>query len=523
MRTRIEGVRRAANAMIWAIQPEKLEAIMNFLDLRASGVEIDPETRAQLIAERRSTEPRRAGTVAIIPIYDVIAHRMNMMDAISGGTSTSAIATAFEDALADPGVSHIVFEVDSPGGVVYGTPELARKIYAARGQKPMLAVINAEAFSAAYYIAAAADEVLITPSGLVGSVGVLMKHDDFSVAFANEGWKRTFITSVEYKAEGNMHEPLSKATYEHWLSQVMDYHRMFVGDLSTFRGLSVEEVEEKFGRGRTFTAERALEAGLVDRIASLEEVLAELTGVDDDGPEEPDVEPEDVLVRSSAPGLEVRKLEGEVRAASEDGAERLEGVAVPYDSLSADLGGFREEFAPGAFAEDLEARGDVAVLWQHDPRYVFGRTTSGTARVWEEDGKVKYTAEPPDAQWAKDAMASIRRGDVTKNSFAFRVADPRSENETWERRDGVLVRRVLKAQLYEVGPQTLPAYSETSVVVAPDTKRALAAFLETEAARMQQGGEAVRAEDAPAAPAEPAPPAAPIARDLRRRWLEAQR
>jgi hypothetical protein len=181
----------------------------------------------------------------------------------------------------------------------------------------------------------------------------------------------------------------------------------------------------------------------------------------DDGAEEDRTLPVDA---------ETRGVDGSVTAA----AEHLEGLAVRFGSASLELrspGGatFREQFEEGAFAESL-AVDDVRVQWQHDASCVFGRVSAGTARVWEEEGEgLRYTADPPDAQWARDAMASVRRGDVTQNSFTFRV---QPGGERWERREGVLHRVISKAKLFEVGPQTTPAYPDTSVAV-----RSMEAFL----------------------------------------------
>ena len=157
--------------------------------------------------------------------------------------------------------------------------------------------------------------------------------------------------------------------------------------------------------------------------------------------------------------IERRDLHGEVRAAEEEG--RLEGIGLRYGSLSVDMGGWFEEFLPDAFADSL-GEDDIRVIWQHDNRHVFGRVQSGTARVWSDTDALRYSAEPPDAQWARDAMESIRRGDVNQNSFGFTVPEG---GDTVEERDGRTVRIVKRARLVEVGPQTRPAYEDTSVIV----------------------------------------------------------
>lgn len=501
MRTRIDGVRRAAYAMPWAIEREKLDAVLDMLDLRAAGVDLAPDERAQLVAERRSVAPRRAGSVAVLPLYDVIVGRANLLEAISGGTSAELFAAAFDEAMADPDVTAIVLDVDSPGGSVYQVPELARKIFAARGAKRVVAVANATAFSAAYYVAAAAGELVVTPSGAVGSVGVYRAHDDLSAAAAMAGVKRTYVQFGEYKTEGNEMEPLSDEAKAYWQQQVDDYGAMFVGDVAVFRGVSEADVLANFGQGRTLLAARALEAGMVDAIETLEEVLSRLApGHADEGdtPPEPIVpagvpgvvpapgdDPQEGGERSARAGRERRAAVAETRSEG----ERLEGVALRFGARSVEIPGFREpfyeEFEAGAFDASL-SEDDIRVLWQHDPSCVLGRVKAGTARVWADTEALRYTATPPDAQWAHDAMESIRRGDVDQNSFAFRVE---AGGERWERRDGKVYRTVSAARLFEVGPQTMPAYEDTSVVVVPDETRArFAGFLAAEEVACRAAG-----------------------------------
>lgn len=157
--------------------------------------------------------------------------------------------------------------------------------------------------------------------------------------------------------------------------------------------------------------------------------------------------------------IERRDLHGEVRAAGEEG--KLQGVGLRYGSLSVDMGNWRELFESGAFDESLK-EDDIRVIWQHDNRYVFGRVRADTARIWSDDEALQYEATPPDAGWARDAMESIRRGDVNQNSFGFTV--PEGGDEIMEQ-DGGIVRVVKRARLVEIGPQTRPAYTDTEVIV----------------------------------------------------------
>lgn len=159
--------------------------------------------------------------------------------------------------------------------------------------------------------------------------------------------------------------------------------------------------------------------------------------------------------------IEVRTILGEVRAGDGDNPV-LRGSSITYGHLSEDLGGFREKFAPGTFDGLLE-HPDLRVVNQHDNTYVFGRVGAGTARYRVHEGRVLYEADPPDAQWARDAMASIRRGDIYQSSFAFRVA---KGGDDYEKVDGEIIRTVYAvSEFLESGPQTTPAYRTTSTVV----------------------------------------------------------
>lgn len=159
--------------------------------------------------------------------------------------------------------------------------------------------------------------------------------------------------------------------------------------------------------------------------------------------------------------IEKRNLYGLVtcRANGLKSDREIVGTGVKFGVLSEDLGGFREVFEPNSFADSLRDD-DPRVVWQHDGKFVFGRVRSGTAKIWEDDVGLQYSAKPPDATWSDDAIVSIKRGDVDQNSFAFVALD-----ERWEVQDGENVRIVSKAHLREVGPQTFPANLDTSVAV----------------------------------------------------------
>lgn len=268
---------RAFYGTEWAILPAKLEQISELLELRAQGVTFTPDQIKERVGMFDTPANRTQGQIAVLNLFGTISQRMNAMSQFSGGTSTEMFASAFQDAVNDPNVSAIVINIDSPGGSVPGVPELANMIYQARDKKRIVSVVNPMMASAALWIGTAAGEVVAIPSASdVGSIGVLTIHTDQTKADAEAGLTRTIIKSNEFKAEGNPYEPLSDSAKTFITQRIMKIHEEFVSAVAKFRGVTTAKVEADFGNGRTLRAKEALQVGLIDRIATLEEVLAEL-------------------------------------------------------------------------------------------------------------------------------------------------------------------------------------------------------------------------------------------------------
>lgn len=154
--------------------------------------------------------------------------------------------------------------------------------------------------------------------------------------------------------------------------------------------------------------------------------------------------------------IEIRKADG----GDKPSPITLRGYAAKFDVMSENLGGFREQIAPGAFADVL--KDDVRALFNHDANQVLGRTTAGTLRIAQDSTGLYYEVDLPDTQAARDLVISIERGDVSQSSFAFRVAP---NGDSWdENEDGVIVRTITRfARLYDVSPVTYPAYPDATV------------------------------------------------------------
>ncbi len=264
---------------IWAIDPDKLDQIVAFLALQASGDKLSAEeVEARVTKQAERDIQRQEGSVAILPLRGVIANRMNMMSEISGGTSSEKFGRMLDSSVADSAVKAIILDVESPGGVVTGTDELSSKIFAARGTKPIIAHVNGYAASAAYWIATAADEVVLTASAEVGSIGVIGVHDDVSAALEKMGVKKTIIKAGKFKGEGNSFGPLSEEAITFRQQQADSYYDDFVRAVARNRNVSLSAVRDGFGQGRMVRAEAAIAEGMADRIATLDETIARFSG-----------------------------------------------------------------------------------------------------------------------------------------------------------------------------------------------------------------------------------------------------
>ena len=230
-----------------------------------------PDVSTTLVPGRRGR-----GDVAVIRLAGFISQKPTVFSFLFGGTSTEQFAAEVVAAMRDESVAAVVVDVDSPGGSVFGVPEAARRIYNARGSKPLIAVANPIMASAAYYLASQADEIVATPSAVVGSIGVIAVHVDRSEALRKEGLKVTLITSGRRKAEGNQTEPLGEEARAAVQERLDYYGELFVSDVARGRRTSSAVVRTGYGEGAYFTAAKARDLGMVDRLATLEEIVGAL-------------------------------------------------------------------------------------------------------------------------------------------------------------------------------------------------------------------------------------------------------
>lgn len=213
--------------------------------------------------------------IAVIPIYGTLVRRTLVLEAQSGLASYGSIATQFAAALADTAIAAILLDIDSAGGEAGGAFDLVDFIYASRGQKPIWAIANDSCFSAAYAIGSAADQLFVTRTGGVGSIGVIALHVDQSLADAKGGLTYTTICAGAHKNDLSPHAPLADSAKTALQSEVSRIYDLFTTTVARNRQCSADFVRQT--EAGLFFGPDAVTAGLADGIANFSDVVALLT------------------------------------------------------------------------------------------------------------------------------------------------------------------------------------------------------------------------------------------------------
>lgn len=280
------------------IHPAKLDAILAGLGGRLLGSDQpaiiinnapDAESAAAAVADAAMFATTKATSrdeergyaivdgVAIINIHGALVHRTRMEANSTTLLGYNDIVADMESAIANPAV-HAVLQVwSTPGGEVQGAFESAARLYSMRGQKPIKAICDGMAASAGYLGASAADEIIISPTGYAGSIGVVARHVDFSQALASDGVKVTHIFAGAHKVDGNPYEPLPAAVREDWQAEIDGIYADFLSAVATHRGISVDAVRKT--QARTYRGQAAVDARLADRLGTTDQIIQELVAL----------------------------------------------------------------------------------------------------------------------------------------------------------------------------------------------------------------------------------------------------
>lgn len=207
----------------------------------------------------RPVSMHKDGGTAVIYVHGVMATGVSPMDELFGLIDTDHIAALARDAAGDPEVERIVFDIDSPGGMVAGVPELGELVRAI--DKPTVAYTEGQMCSAAYWLGASCDQIIAAPSADVGSIGVYMAIADYSQAAEDAGIKVHLVASGDLKGMGLPGTEVTDPQLAHLQSEVTDLFEEFVQHVEVARG----PIDPKYTRGQSIRATVAVDAGLVDR------------------------------------------------------------------------------------------------------------------------------------------------------------------------------------------------------------------------------------------------------------------
>lgn len=271
------------------VHPQKLDAIVAGLGSRLLGVEegrrvLDGTPPAPQLFSTRTGQAAASGLytvvdgVAVVRVDGALVHRSQVIVADSTYLlGYNEIAAAVEDAVANADVHAIALVMDSPGGEVQGAFELAQRLRDVRGVKPIAAIADGMAASAAYLLASAADRFVITPTGYAGSIGVVMRHVDFSQALAADGVAVTHIFAGAHKIDGNPFEPLPAGVRADLQAEIDALYTLFVDVVAQQRGMTPDAVRAT--QARTLRGEAAVAAGIADRLGTTDQLIAELAAL----------------------------------------------------------------------------------------------------------------------------------------------------------------------------------------------------------------------------------------------------
>lgn len=216
--------------------------------------------------DSRPEETQQPAGIAVIPVQGIlVARRGQITAACTELTSYERIRAQLHVALNDPSVGEIVLDINSAGGAAAGCKELADYIFQSRDIKPITAIVNFSAFSAAYFIASACSRVVLSQTSGVGSIGVIMEHMETSKMEDELGLKFTTIYRGDNKNNGSPHEPLSEQALSMFQSMIDGMYEIFTASVAEYRGLSQQAIIDT--QAGLYFGDDAVKAGLADEVS----------------------------------------------------------------------------------------------------------------------------------------------------------------------------------------------------------------------------------------------------------------
>lgn len=301
--------------------------------------------------------------VAVLEVQGTLVNRGAWLGAMSGVTSYEGLQHQLRAARDDARVKAVVLDIDSPGGEAIGAMETAAAVRAVAAVKPVTAMVNGVACSAAYAIASGATEIATIETGVTGSIGVVYLHFDVSRQLAKEGVTPTLIYAGEHKVDGNAFAPLPDTVRADIQAEVDTWYRLFVQAVGAGRGGRLTEAAARATEARIFVGERAVAEGLADSIGTFDEVLAGLA-------ETRRITPPTSAKGRPAPQQKGKtmktKMKARPRANAEDLQEEIDTLEDEVATVEEDLAAVEDELETVQEEVDDLAEGETAVEDEDD-------------------------------------------------------------------------------------------------------------------------------------------------------------
>ncbi len=382
----------------WAITSSALTTILDI----AARQNAPPEAVAAKLGRELQNSYRlemRDG-IAVLPVVGPLFRYANLFTQVSGASSYELLAKDFTQAVENPDVKAIILNIDSPGGEVNGCAEFADMIHEARGVKPIIAYASGDAASGAYWIAAAADEIVVSKTSALGSIGVV------GVYRGNKGEDAVEVVSSQspYKRLDPDTDD-GRARLQKCIDAMAD---VFVDAVAKYRSVASSHVQNHYGSGDVFIGDAAVKQGLADRIGSFEKLLFELSGNPVSEPSPHSINPnqqeksmDDIQsLREAYPDLTASLEQDAVKQGVATERSRVQGI------LSHDEANARTLLAQHlAFETDMEVEAAVSVLSKAPLETPTRDDVSGFSAAMEATPNPEITPSPEAEDDSEEAVA----------------------------------------------------------------------------------------------------------------------
>ena len=344
--------------------------------------------------------------VAVIPIHGSLINRFGQCYGYV--TGYNFIRRQRDAAMADPDVTAIVYDVNSGGGEAAGCFELADEAFALRGTKPTISVVDSACYSAAYALASTSDQVVVTPTGGAGSVGVYTMHVDMSKMLEDWGLNITLIHAGDHKVDGHPYAELPDDVRADMQKSVDATYNKFVESVARNRNMSVEAV--KATQARCYSADDALALGLIDSVASpLEAIRAFLGGPSETSNDESTGE--SLMELNEAKQAERQRVGAIIGHPNAKGREAMANHLALNTDMSVDDAAALLAVAPVAQAAAPEKKEEAAE--QKNEKFVAAMDKDDNPNIGP-DGKAEEKAEKSGANELMEAFTAATGYDFTK-------------------------------------------------------------------------------------------------------------